>query len=221
MKKILLVEDRTPRQNNFMQETQIKLSDHSDILDNMINDDYEACYQAIKEKKFDFTPYDVIISHKSAFGEDYSLIENEFKKYCKVHSKTLVLFSGGVDSNYYLKEEDWEQIELNSKTFYSQHIKLFLESFRNGLTMPLILSYGEKWKINILLNVLENINYILESNNGCMLYKRFLSSSNIETLEALNINLYQVNLEGKKITKDEIVKVRDDILNHIESLIDE
>jgi len=220
MKKILLLEDRTPRQNSFMQETQINLSDYSDILDNMINADYEVCYQAIKEKKFDFTPYDVIISHKSAFGEDYPLIENEFKKYCKAHSKTLVLFSGGIDSNYYLKE-DFEQIELNSKTFYSQHLKLFLESFRKNINMPLILSYGEKWRINILLNVLENINYILESNNGCMLYKRFLSSSNIETLEALNINLYQVNLEGKKITKDEIAKVRDDILNHIEGLINE
>ncbi len=222
MKKILLLEDKTFRQNSFMQEINIKLSDYSNVLDNMINNDYEECYQAIKNEKFDFTQYDIIISHKSAFGEDYILIESKFKKYCKANHKTLVLFSGGADSNYYLKEEDWEQIGLNSKTFYSQNLKLFLESFRKGLNMPLILSYGEKWKINILLNVLENINFLLEDNDReSILYKRFLSSSNIETIEPLNINLYQVNLEGKKITKNEIVKLRDDISNHIESLINE
>jgi len=110
-------------------------------------------------------------------------------------------------------------MELNSQLLYSQNIELFLEDFRGGNINPLILSYSAKWKINILLNILEKINLILDSEHReSILYKRFKSNSDIELIEKLDIDIYQVSLDGRKISKDEIKKLRDSILESIKKM---
>ena len=44
MKKILLIEDRHTRQKRFSLETGINLENYSDVLDNYIEDDYNAFF---------------------------------------------------------------------------------------------------------------------------------------------------------------------------------
>ncbi|MBN2824487.1 MAG: hypothetical protein JXQ76_04115 [Campylobacterales bacterium] len=219
MRKVLLIEDRSERQQRFMQESKIDLTLYSNILDNAIDEAYSDVFKAFKSSALDWEQYSVFMVHKGAFEEDNSAIIKEIETHCKTTQKSLILFSGGVDSNYYLEEEGFVLMELNSKTLYSQNIKLFLEEFAQGVNQPLILSYGKKWRVNILLNSLEKINYILETMpKEYMLYKRFVQDSKIELIEPLEIELYSVNLEGKRIYQDEIIKLRTDILAYIQKV---
>ncbi len=131
MKKILLIEDRVTRQEFFLEEMEINLEDYSNILDNMIDDDYEELKEQILHDSFNFEKYDFIISHKSAFENDNALIISKLQNYAKESEKTLIFFSGGISVNYYNNSE-FEFLELNSKTFYSNNLKLFLDSVRLG-----------------------------------------------------------------------------------------
>ena len=100
MKKILLIEDRAKRQQLFMDETGINLSDYDDILDNQIDEDY---YKQILDDKAELTKYDIIISHKSV--GDNSKVIDKLREHCKNTAKPLVLFSGGISANYFNDEE--------------------------------------------------------------------------------------------------------------------
>ena len=219
MRKILFIEDRATRQEQFSKQTQTDLNSYSDILDNMINEKYDNIILKLKENTFDFEEYEVIICHKSAFKDDNTTILKNIERYCKDNHKVFTLFSGGIDGNYYLEEDNYIFMELNSKLLYSQNIELFLEDFRGGNINPLILSYGAKWKINILLNILEKINLILESEQReSILYKKFKSNSDMELIEKLDINIYEVSLDGRKISKDEMRKLKDSILESIKKM---
>ena len=127
MKKILLIEDRKERQQLFMDATNIDLNEYSNILDNAVDKKYDDIFCKLTDGSFDFENYSIIISHKSAFDKDNSVILEKLKRYCETHKKPLVFFSGGIDENYYNKSE-YELVLINSKTFYSQNIKLFLEA---------------------------------------------------------------------------------------------
>jgi len=153
MKKILLIEDRSDRQKQFENKTKIELELYDDILDNMINKKYNDTFIKLKNNDFDFKEYDVIISHKSAFEDKNVTILKNIETHCRDNKKIFILFSGGVDSNYYLEEDGYIYMELSSQKLYSQNIELFLEDFRDGNINPLILSYDIKWKVNILLNI--------------------------------------------------------------------
>ena len=219
MRKILLIEDRATRQEQFSNQTKIDLNSYKNILDNIINEKYDNIILKLKENTFDFEEYEVIICHKSAFKDDNITILKNIERYCKDNHKVFILFSGGIDGNYYLEEDNYIFMELNSQLLYSQNIELFLEDFRDGNINPLILSYGAKWKINILLNILEKINLILDSEpRESILYKRFKSNSDIELIEKLDIDIYQVSLDGRKISKDEMKKLRDSILESIKKM---
>ena len=141
MKKILLIEDRLERQKLFMDDTKIDLTSYSDILDNITDNKYKILLEQLKNDTFNFDAYETIISHKSAFHDDNRSILNKIKNHCKFGEKQLVLFSGGITANYYDNAE-YEFMELNSKIFYSNNLKLFLEDARKNKPNLLILSFG-------------------------------------------------------------------------------
>ncbi len=144
---------------------------------------------------------------------------SKLENYCKSNDKPLILFSGGIDANYYDKSE-YETIEINSKVFYSNHLKLFLESIRDGEQNLLILIYGDRWKLNILLNVLEKINLFIENNTKeIILFKRFVLDTAYAYLDDLNLDIYEHVIEGNKISINEIQKIRLDIENHIRRVV--
>ncbi len=222
MSRILLIEDRTPRQKRFFNETKIDIESYSDILENAIDEGYQKIFDELQNDTFDFDEYSIIISHQSAFGDENTSLISKLEKYCHDTNKTLVLFSGGIDPNYYLKDDDFELLEVNSKIFYSQNLKIFLEDFRSGNFQPLILSYGNRWRLNILLYVLESLNVYLEMmKKDKVLYTAFLRDNpEMKTMETLNIALYKPLIKKRKISKVEILTFKESVLKYInESLL--
>jgi len=218
MIKVLIIEDRKKRQEEFIARTGIDLNEsiYNNILDNMVDGRYLDLFKKLKSDIFDFDDYSVIISHKSAFENENAEILSKLETYCQNNNKVLVLFSGGIDTNYYFQSDAYEHIELNSKTLYSENMKLFLEDCQNGNLNPLILCYGSKWKLNILLNVLEKLTkFILSMNKERVLYNVFLRDNpDISKLDSLNLNIYSPIIESRKITKDEILKLKESILDY-------
>jgi hypothetical protein len=224
MKKILLIEDRPKRQKDFMNEVKIDLSDYSDILDNKINDEYNKFIEDIKKDTFDLTQYNIIIVHNSIFLNENSFILGKLKKYCKSTNASLVLFSGNDDNTY--NNEEYEEVGLNSQDLYSKNLELFLNEYKKGNQYILILCYGNKWKANILLNGLEKINiYIVENNiKEKVLLNRFrnYNSEFLNKKDKLNIEFYKYStIHNNKIYLTEIIKFRDNILEHIKEIADE
>lgn len=213
MKKILLIEDRPERQKLFMGDTKIDLTSYSDILDNITDNKYKTLLEELKNNTFNFDEYETIISHKSAFDDDNRLILNKIKNHCKASKKQLIFFSGGISANYYDNTE-YEFMELNSKVFYSKHLKLFLEDARKNKPNILILSYGNKWKLDTLLNVIEKINYFINTNNEeDILYTEFENKTDLNYLS--NFDYYKPKIEDDWIDLEEIKKVKNSIETHI------
>lgn len=129
----------------------------------------------------------------------------------------MVYFSGGISANYY-NHDEYEFIELNSKIFYSENVKLFLENFRVSDSENLqMLCYGKKWKLNILLIVLEKVNYFLTTNKKAeILYDQLRNKTHIDLLEKTDFNYYNPIQKDVWIEPNEILNIRDNIRKHIQ-----
>uniref|UniRef100_UPI0040481D54 response regulator n=1 Tax=Aliarcobacter sp. TaxID=2321116 RepID=UPI0040481D54 len=202
MKKIALIEDRYKRQAHFLEQNLINLEDYEDVLENFIEEKASNILENISNDSFDFHEFDIIVCHKSV--ENNTVILGNLKDYCKKHQKTLVLFSGGISVNYYDNSE-FELLELNSKTFYSQNLLLFLKSIKTNNEDIMMLCYGEQWKQNIVANVLEKTNlFIFDIKNG------FENTANFQ----IDANLSKIDYkfyEPKEKIFDEIVQFKESL----------
>ena len=69
----------------------------------------------------------------------------------------MIFFSGGITSSV-LKDLDFPFLHINSKEFYSENLKLFIEAFEESNAVNLlVLQFGKKWKLSLLLNLRNNI----------------------------------------------------------------
>ena len=192
MRKILLIEDRAHRQNNFLEQININLDDYKDILDNKIDDKYEEFIKDIQNDSFDLSIYDVVIAHQTIFINEYKEILGKLKSYCKDNHKALILFSGN-NSNSYIYDE-YEELGLNSEVLYSQNLKLFLDDCKLTNLNIRILAYGNRWKLNIMLKILEEMNYFLETTSKEKVLHNVFERNNrilFDNIDALDIDLYQ------------------------------
>ncbi len=212
MKKILLIEDRYKRQRLFRQQTGIDLEKYSDILDNCIEDKYNGFLNELLQGGFDLSAYDIIVTHKSAFGDDNDVILKKLEEHCKKYAKPLVLFSGGIVGNYY-NSEVYEVLELNSKTFYSQNLTLFLDAIKEQNENLLMLSYGRQWKLNIILNVIESLNLYIDTADVDL--RKYVD---IASLEPINIVCNTINLNDEM---EKIIEFKDCLLNIVRDAADE
>lgn len=204
--KILLIEDRVARQELFLEEVGIDLENYADVLDNFINDEYEEFKEQMLHDSFSFAKYDIIISHKSAYENDNSLIISNLKNYAKNAKKTLIFFSGGVSVNYYDNSE-FELLELNSKTFYSQNLKLFLDALRIGDENILMLCYGENWKLNVVSNVLEKTTlFLFKVIDEDIEFSEFTKDTEINKLSSIKYPFYEMEIVNGYVYKNEINK---------------
>ena len=219
MKKILLIEDRQQRQNLFINRTEIQLNSYDDILDNFIGEKYDNLYKDIKNNQFCFNDYALIMVHKSAFNVDNQDIHFQIRDYCKNNNTPLVLFSGGA-TNYYNKEE-LELMEVNSEDFYSNNLQLFLDNFRETKEIELLmLSYGSNWKLNLILNSLEKINYFIANNQEeDILYDEFINKTDFHLLEKIDFTYYQPTVEDGWVYLDDIKKIAETIRKYIEEYV--
>ncbi len=159
MKQILIIEDRTQRQEQFLEKTGIEISKY-DFIDNAIGEKYTSIKENLLKDTSILDKYDVIISHRSAFDKDNGKILDSIKDYCEQNQKYLILFSGGISTSYYVKTP-YELLSLNSKDFYNVNLGLFLDELKNNDVLNLLLlAFGKKWKLNLIFNVLEKLNTI-------------------------------------------------------------
>jgi len=163
MKKIMLIDDRTERQILFSKDTGIDLKTYSNIFDNFTAESYEELFKEFKDDKFGrLDNYEVIITHRSAYEEINSKVIDKLKEICKQQKKSLVFFSGGISATSLAYNPD--SLLINSKSFYSHNLKLFFENSVDNRPNIKILAFGEHWKVNLLLNILENINKFIGDN---------------------------------------------------------
>jgi hypothetical protein len=221
MKKVLLIEDRFKRQEKFKEKLGINLEDYSDVLDNAIYERYEEVYDLLKNNKLNFSSYDIILVHKSAFGDKNSTITAYIEQKCKELSIVLIYFSGGIDANYYKKEDNFKLFEVNSTTLYSVNITLFLEACRKDTLKPALILYGKHWKINVLCNSLQKLNKYIEKElqNESIKEKGFYKRNQYinEILFAMeDIELYRPKSINEEISKEEMQKLLDSIRYNIE-----
>lgn len=220
MKKILLIEDVITRQNSFMNERTFTLEEYEDILENSIGETYQKIALVLKDNSFDFDKYSMVMAHKSAFENDVGVIVDRLKSYCKKENKALVFFSGGTQNYYDNTYNDY--LELETKYFYSDNLKLFLDAYKENNANILMLSYGEKWKVNSVLNILEKINLFLDRNDDeDFVYDTFKNFTEVDKLKNIEYVFYAMEIEDGWVYRKEIIKLRDDILNYIKSLSNE
>jgi len=181
MKKVMLIDDRTARQVSFYDKTGIDLNKYSDVLDNYTASTYEQLLEEFKDNNFSrLDSYAVIITHRSAYSEINNLVISKLKEICKKQKKPLVFFSGGISAISLSNNT----LLLNSKNFYSSNLKLFLEYVKKGKLQMLILAFGENWRINLLLNSLENINLFIgkHSDKKEISFKKFKNATKIDLI---------------------------------------
>ena len=210
MKKIALIEDRTRRQELFVEATKIDLYRYL-VLDNIIEDSYQEFKDTILKDDSILDKYDIIVSHRSAFEDKNSQILSLIEKHCEKFGKSLIYFSGGISVNLY-SHDNFDKLILNSKTFYSQNLKIFLDAAKEDKENILILSYGNNWKLNIVLNNLENVNLFLERYKLGKKDIDEFDNSKIRELEQIDFPFYSSKLE----TIDAIKKFRDALVEFIE-----
>ena len=148
MYKILLIEDRVERQQLFSDETGFNFEKYKSILDNRNSLD-----------GIELGQYNTIVCHRSAFGASKRL-----KDHCAKKQVQLIFFSGGISSTFY-SHIKYEFLLLNSKAFYHDNLKLYLDEvvFSNNSNL-LLLAYGNNWKINLMLNTLSRVNMFIAQN---------------------------------------------------------
>lgn len=133
-------------------------------MDNFTAESYEALLEKFRNNDFStLDEYEVIMTHRSAYGDLNGQVIDILKKKCEQKKKPLVFFSGGI-SSISIKNSPFEHLLLNSKKFYSDNLKLFLELSKNDKPNLRVLAFGENWKINLLLNTLEKINLEIGNN---------------------------------------------------------
>ena len=163
MKEIVLIDNLTNRQKDFFTEFNIQIDKYSDILDNMINEEYESISKSFEKGIFNLN-YKIIMLHESAFdSEKNGIIIRKLQRYCIDNSKSLVLFSGGATRITYNKQEKF--IKLQKSVFY-KNLELFLKEFSPNNANMLMLAYGKEWKAVFYKEIHKSIkDYIRKNKN--------------------------------------------------------
>lgn len=164
--------------------------------------------------------YDIIISHKSAYEDKNSEVLSILENHCKQYNKPLVYFSGGIVSNYYKKNE-FNLLVLNSKTFYSQNLKIFLNAFKSDDDNIFMLCYGNRWKINIVLNVLENVNLFIENNKSEQIKYNKFRKLIPEELQQIDYPFHIIEPQENKVSKNQIKDLKNSLISFIKEATDE
>lgn len=149
--KIAIIEDRIPRLEKYV-DFDLKKCKAVTIITGLEFDNLIGALKSNDTKPLD--EYECIASHRSALSNE---VRDRLKEYCRIRRKPLIFFSGGITSSV-LKDFDFPFLHINSKDFYSENLKMFIEACdeSNGINL-LVLQFGKKWKLSLLLNLRNNI----------------------------------------------------------------
>jgi hypothetical protein len=149
--KIAIIEDRIARLEQFT-DFELKQCKSVTIITGLEFDNLIVSLKSNNTKPLD--QYECIASHRSALSNE---VRDTLKEYCRIKRKPLIFFSGGITSSV-LKDLDFPFLHINSKEFYSENLKLFIEAFEESNAVNLlVLQFGKKWKLSLLLNMRNNI----------------------------------------------------------------
>jgi len=149
--KIAIIEDRIARLEQFT-DFELKQCKSVTIITGLEFDNLIVSLKSNNTKPLD--QYECIASHRSALSNE---VRDILKEYCRIKRKPLIFFSGGITSSV-LKDLDFTFLHINSKEFYSENLKLFIEAFEESNSINLlVLQFGKKWKLSLLLNLRNNI----------------------------------------------------------------
>ncbi len=145
MRKFILIEDRVERQKNFA----------FNKLNNYVNENFtNICggedFVKIKAKILQ-NDFDVIAIHRSALS---SMERSNLIEFCKKEAKDLIFFSGGISSVLIQNIDKTKLLTINSKDFYGNNLKAFLEDEKRNL---LVLAFGEKWELNLMFRLADKL----------------------------------------------------------------
>jgi len=163
MKNVVLIENRLNRMTLLCDKKSLNLK-LFEQLKIYSTEEIKALFKEIESKNFDrLDDYEIVMTHQSAWSQ---VQLSSLKGYCKKKNKPLVLFSGGV-SNSHLDVEQPPILTLDVDKFYSERLVLFLDHFfENGISNLMLLQYGDKWKLNLLMEARNNLSVYLSKNEG-------------------------------------------------------
>lgn len=192
--KIAIIEDRISRLEQYT-DFDLQKCESVTIITGI---DFDYLIGSLKSNNT--TPldqYQCIASHRSALSNE---VRDTLKEYCRKNRTPLIFFSGGITSSV-LKDVEFPFLHINSKEFYTVKLKMFIDSCEaSGAVNLLVLQFGKKWKLSLLLNLRNNI------------------------AVALNKEALKVQFPDSKIDDSELIKrVRDLQINTaiIEHLVNE
>jgi len=149
--EIAIIEDRIARLEQFT-DFELKRCKSVKIITGLEFDNIVGSLKINETKSLD--QYECIASHRSALSNE---VRDTLKEYCRIKKKPLIFFSGGITSSV-LKDVDFPFLHINSKDFYSENLKMFIETCEEGNSINLlVLQFGKKWKLSLLLNLRNNI----------------------------------------------------------------
>lgn len=149
--RIAIIEDRIARLELYT-DFELKKCKSVTIITGLEFDNLISSLKSNDTKPLD--QYECITSHRSALSNE---VRDTLKEYCRIKKKPLVFFSGGITSGV-LKDLDFPFLHINSKDFYSENLKMFIESCEESNAVNLlVLQFGKKWKLSLLLNLRNNI----------------------------------------------------------------
>ena len=219
--KIAIIEDRIGRLDQSV-EFDIRGCKEVTIITGA---DFDKLIVSLEAK--DTTPlniYDCIASHRSALNNE---IRDTIKEYCKVKSKPLIFFSGGISSSVF-KDIDFPFLHINSKDFYSSNLKIFIDNYqKNNIINLLILQFGNRWKLSLLLGLRNRISIhqnLLKLKNEGFEIDTVIDENWIRRLKDLRINEYiksdLIREETKEIfNKDENSSISAEQIKEVKSVI--
>lgn len=151
MMKIAIIEDRIARLEQYT-DFDLKKSKSVTIITGIEFDNLIDSLKGNDTRKLD--QYKCIASHRSALSNE---VRDTLKEYCRKNKMPLIFFSGGITLSV-LKDLEFPILYINSKEFYSENLKLFIEACEEHNTVNLLLlQFGKKWKLSLLLNLRNNI----------------------------------------------------------------
>lgn len=150
MKKILLLENRPGRQEQYLGSENIKKLQTLQGLKTLLG---EECSEMINKLNnsddSQLNEFTLIIIHRSALsptGIDTVI------NHCQKKKKDLIFFSGGISQSLYTTSQNFPYLLVNSKDFYYNMLN-FLTKFVKGEAEHITeLLYGDNWQLNLMLN---------------------------------------------------------------------
>lgn len=207
MKKILLLEDKIDRDS--LKQSNIDF-DNFPFLETKFGDKANNQLNKFIGNNDDFNSYDTIFIHGSIQCIEKNII-SLLKTYCSKNNINLIVFSGGSDISSFQSNI----LEITAKKFY-ENIQVFLNHYPNT-SHVLMLAYGEKWTLNILLNLLEKLNILIENNtdNYSEDYDDFEDDFDLLKIkEILNVSEYESLFKDLEEKTDEISISQIRIMSH-------